>query len=682
MKRKHSSIHRLIGKLTILCIGIGFCLMLGIYGFSFLLGPPPLESEQNTIFYSNNGEVIGEERGLENREWLELSEIPQHVIDATLVIEDKRFYDHIGFDFKRIAGAALKDIRHLSLSEGASTITQQLARNLYLTHEKTWERKIKEAFYTVRLEMYYSKAEILEAYLNTIYFGHGAYGIEAASTYFFDKSAKDLTLAEATMLVGIPKGPTYYSPLNDQENAEQRQQMILHQLVTNGYITNPSYQNALSEQLAYSQRKKQEQQNNGAYFQDLALREAAAILDMNLENIRSGGYAIHTTLDKELQNEFEKTIKAHIPESTELQIGAMSIDPKSGAILSMVGGRDYSKSAFNRAVDARRMAGSTFKPFLYYAALETGYTPTTMLTSKPTVFELEDGNVYQPSNFNDYYAYEQITLAQALALSDNIYAVKTNLFLQENKLVDTAKQFGISGELPAVPSLALGTASVTLKDMVSAYGMLANGGHEVDSYTIEKIVDRNGKTVYQKENKQGKQILDPSTTYILTDLMTGMFDTKLNGYTSVTGASIHDELTNIYAGKSGTTNSDSWMIGFSPSLVTGIWTGYDDNRNIQIVKEMGYAKQIWAEVMEKAHEELPNESFAAPKDVVGIPIDPQTGGRSTPYCESSRIMYFKKGTEPQTYCSEHYHGEEKENGKKVEQEKDRGFFKEIFDSLF
>lgn len=271
----------------------------GVYFTSFILGPPSLTTEQNTIYYSTNGEIIGEEKGSENRYWVELDQIAPAVIDATLMVEDQSFYDHHGFDLKRIAGAILKDIKSLSLKEGASTLTQQYARNLYLTHEKTWTRKLKEAFYTIRLEMYYTKEEILEGYLNTIYYGHGAYGIEAASNYFFAKSAEDLTLAEAAMLSGIPKGPSYYSPLHDEERAKQRQLQILGIMLSEEVISEEERTLAAAENLQYVAENKQKEKNIGDYFQDSVLQEAAELLDLEPELVRSGGFQIHTSLNSE-----------------------------------------------------------------------------------------------------------------------------------------------------------------------------------------------------------------------------------------------------------------------------------------------------------------------------------------------------------------------------------------------
>ncbi|WP_163969466.1 transglycosylase domain-containing protein [Oceanobacillus halotolerans] len=668
-------------------VGISFTAIGCIYVSSYLLGPPPLTSEQNTIYYSQSGEVIGEERGVENRYWISLDEMPETLIQATLAIEDQHFYDHNGFDLKRILGAALSDLKSLSLKEGASTLTQQYARNLYLSHEKTWTRKLKEAFYTIRLEMHYSKDEILEGYLNTIYYGHGAYGVEAASRHFFDKHGKDLTLAEAAMLAGVPKGPTYYSPLNDMERAKSRQRQILTAMLEEGYISQSTYHLASREQLAIQEHQEnQEDKMIAPHFQDMVLREAAARLQLDEEKVRSGGYKIYTTLDKNLQVQLEESIANAIESGEEIEVGSMTMEPSTGRVLAMVGGKNYEDSQFNRVTQAKRMPGSTFKPFLYYAALENGYNARTRLMSKPTAFELENGEVYQPSNFNDHYANEPITLAQAIALSDNIYAVKTNLYLGVDKLVNAAKKFGINQELPEVPSLALGTASVTVNDMVTAYSMLANGGKAVEGYTIGKIVDRNGSTVYERQSSNREQVLDPVNAFILTHLMTGMFDPALNGYMSVTGSSIADQLTRTYAGKSGTTNTDSWMIGFSPDIVTGVWTGYDDNRQLDPYTETAYAKDIWATFMESAHQGLPLKTFDVPANVVGVPIDPTSGKRATPYCDTSHIMYFRQGEEPNKYCNDHFHEAEerqdKEGPTSDQQEEDKGIFERWFDTFF
>ena len=643
--------------LIFVAIGIG-----GVYGAAYLMGPPPIEKQYKTTLYSADEEVIGEEPRGKSHTYVSLDEIAEPAILASLVVEDKNFYHHHGFDVKRIGGAILKDIQTMSLKEGASTLTQQYARNLYLDFDKTLTRKAKEAFYTIRLEMFYSKDDILEGYLNRIYYGHGMYGIEAASTYYFDKSAKDLTIAEAAMLAGIPKGPTYYSPINHPDNAKDRQEHILALLNKYGEITDEEYETAQEEDLQYAEAvTKDETTEVGPYFQDMALREAANLLDIELEEVRTGGYEIQTTLDIDLQENLNKQVDDTLADDSDMQVGAISLNPLTGDIVAMVGGSDYKESTFNRATRANRMPGSAFKPFLYYKALEHGFTPTTMLMSEETTFDLDNDKTYKPHNFNHNYADKPITLAQALALSDNIYAVKTNLFLKPEKLVDISNQLGIDRDLPAVPSLALGSATVSVEEMTKAYGILANGGREVDQHTVQKIKNRDGDVLYENERSSGEQILDPEKTSVLTQLMTGMFDSSLDGYMSVTGASIAPTLTQPYAGKSGSTEGDSWMIGYSPALVTSVWTGYDDNRDIEDPTEMGYAKNIWANYMEAAHAGEEDLEFQIPAGVVAVDIDPETGKRATPYCETTRKMYFEKGTVPTETCTDHLHGTEQKD---------------------
>jgi len=654
-----------IGLLFILCIS-------AIYLASFLLGPPPISSDYVTILYDNNGETLERMNGL--NEHIELDEMSPYVVDATIVTEDKDFYNHFGFDIKGIARAILKNIQSGHLKEGASTISQQYARNLYLTHEKTWVRKIKEAFYTIRLEMFYSKEEILTGYLNTIYYGHGAYGIESASKSYFNKHADALTISEAAMLAGIPKGPTYYSPYNNLDRATERQKFIIQLLYDEHLISKEEYESAQSEKITLETNHLDDP--FASFYEDVVMKEAQHILGGDIESIKNGGYKIYTTLNRDLQSKLEKIIKDNMADDSDIEIGVVAIHPANGAVLSLIGGRDYKKSSFNRATEAKRMVGSTFKPFLYYAALENGYTPSTMLKSEPTKFTIADGNVYKPKNYNSYYAYKPISLAQAIALSDNVYAVKTNMYLKPETVVQTARQLGITGNLPNVPSLALGSASITIDEMVTAYGIIANGGKEIESFTIKKIINQQGKVMYSRPNKETKQILDENKTFILTHLMTGMFDKKLNGYMQVTGATIIPQLTRTYAGKSGTTDYDSWMIGFSPKVVTGVWTGYDNNQSIQKVAEKKIAKEVWAQFMEAAHPSEDDSTFIVPPNVVKANIDPETGKLATPNCPISRVTYFEKGTVPTEKCQEHFPVQEK---KKVEEKTGDSFFLKLFE---
>lgn len=672
-------------KLTIGFFLSVLVLIAGTYLVSYLLGPPELAPQQNTVFYDQDEKVIGEENANGRGDWVYLNDIPTSLTQSTLLAEDRHFYKHHGFDIKRIMGALWTDLKTMSLKQGASTLTQQYARNLYLSFEKTWTRKLEEAFYTIRLEMFYDKDKILEGYLNTIYYGHGAYGIANASEYYFDKPVTDLSIAETAMLAGIPKGPTYYSPFNNLDNANKRQKWILTLLREHGIISEEEYQQASKEELEFTSQDEDEEDKQAPYFVDTALQEAASLLELDQERVRSGGYQIYTSMDADKQEQLEKDVDKVFQKDSEMEIGGMAMDPDNGGIRALIGGRDYQNSTFNRAVQSKRMPGSAFKPFLYYGALENGYTPATMLMSKPTTFKLKDGQEYKPNNFNGYYADKPITLAQALALSDNIYAVKTNLFLGVDKLIDTARDVGITSKLPEVPSLALGTADTSVKEMVNGYGVLANGGRQVSDHTVEKIEDRKGKVLFERDHDEGKQILDRKNTFILTQLLTGMFDSSLDGYMSVTGSTIADQLHHAYAGKSGTTDSDSWMVGYSPDLVTGIWTGYDDNRQIEKVNENTYAKDVWANFMEDAHEGTVPHAFPAPSGIVKVAIDPETGKRATRYCENSHDMYFKKGTEPTEYCTDHLPKDKQDkDGAEQKQGKDeeKGPLKKLFDMLF
>ncbi|WP_040978207.1 transglycosylase domain-containing protein [Oceanobacillus jeddahense] len=661
-------IYKIIGGIALLIItGI-----LAIYLLAYLLGPPSLSDQTPTVFYDREGEIIEDTFG-DSYEWVSLENINTSAVQATMVIEDNRFFDHNGLDFFRIVKSLWNNFVSGSLKEGASTITQQYARNLYLSAEKTWSRKLQEAFYAIRLEMFYSKEEILEGYMNTIYYGHGAHGIESASNYFFGKPAHQLTLAEASMLAGIPKGPTYYSPLNNLENATDRQQLILQRMLDNEMITGKEYREAVNEDLSYQQQAQAEEE--ASFFKDEALKEAARILENDVEEIKLGGYHLHTTLNSDYQQEMEEAAAQSIDEESDLETAGISIVPQTGEIAAMIGGTNYKESSYNRAIDAKRMPGSTFKPILYYAALENGYTASTTLTSEATTFELADGSAYQPSNFNGYYADAPITLAEAIALSDNIYAVKTALYVGGERFIDTAEKFGIESNLNDVPSLALGTSSVSVIELTNAYARLANGGKAITPYLIEEITDADGKTIYSHKPQEEESVLDEKKAFILTQLLTGMFDETLNSYTSVTGASLQNQLTDIYAGKSGTTDFDSWMIGYSPDISTGIWVGYDDHREMTNVAETAFSKEIWANYMEKIDEDGKNV-FPMPSGVVGLPIDPASGLRADTNCEKSRIMFYEKGTEPLGYCK---NGDVDQLDDEID---DTGILEKWFDLLF
>lgn len=656
----------------ILSLGLLFILLLSLFIYAKILGPPPISVSQSTLYYSDSGSIIGETNDGQKRYWVPFEQISPMLIEATIAVEDRQFHNHSGFDYKRIGGAIIADIKAGAKVQGASTITQQYARNLFLTHEKTWKRKWHEALYTIRLEMNYSKEEILEGYLNTIYYGHGAYGVEAASQYYFGKSANALTLAEASMLAGIPKGPNSYSPLVNEEKAKSRQKIVLQSMKTQGYINKQEMTEASHAVLDLHGKYSVVTNKMAPYFQDAVTLALKNKLNIDERTIELGGLRVYTTLNERQQAIAEESFAAIMQPSSEIQGALVAMDPTKGEVKALVGGRDYTKSPFNRATQAIRQPGSTIKPILYYAALENDFTPATTLKSEVTTFTFEDGqSPYTPRNYNHQYANGEITLAQAIALSDNIYAIKTHLFLGSDMLVKTMKRFGITTKIKPVPSLALGTSGVRVIEMVNAYSMLANGGKKMEPIFIKRVENQKGEVLFEQEEPT-EQILDPDQAFVMTQMLTGVFDEALNGYTKVTGSTISNQLTRPYAGKSGTTSTDSWMIGYSPELVTGVWTGYDQGKKIESPVEKQYAKKIWANFMENSHKNIPVSNFKETENVVAVSINPASGKLATESCPQSRVTYFIKGTEPIEYCPEHF---QKQIDKEKEKEEKKPWYK-------
>ncbi|WEG13073.1 PBP1A family penicillin-binding protein [Pullulanibacillus sp. KACC 23026] len=629
---------------VIFCSLLIFCLA-SLWLYAKILGAPKIQVPQTTVYYSTNDEVIGEtEHDSQNRYWVSLSNIAKPLQQATIDIEDRHFYDHHGFDLRRMAGAAIKDVTTLSKAQGASTISMQYARNLFLSNDKTWKRKFLEAFTTMRLEMNYSKSQILEGYLNTIYYGHGAYGIQAASKYYFNKNAKDLDLAESALLAGIPKGPTYYAPDVDFDRSKARQRLILNAMVNAGDITKAQAEKAYKEKLTLVTTHKGTKEM-APYFQDEVQQELSKRLNMTNEQIATAGLKVYTTLDANMQKKAEYWVKKVINPKSKIQAALVTMDPKTGAVKAMIGGRNYQEDPYNLAVQGKRQPGSSFKPFLYYAALRNNFTPSTTLLSAPTTFHYDNGKPYSPENYGGYYANGPITLMQALALSDNIYAVKTNLAIGMDQLVTTAKEMGITSPLEPIPSLALGTKPVSVLEMANAYSTIADLGKRVTPHYITKVVDRSGHVIYQWK-PSSKQVLDPATSFVLSQMMTGIFDPKLNGYSTVTGNSVRKILTHTVAAKTGSTDTDSWMVGFTPNLTTSVWVGYKQWKPINTYPDSRYSKSIWANYMEDVLQGQPRDAFKAPDGVVKAWVDPSTGLLTSKDAKNARLTYYLAGTEP------------------------------------
>ena len=615
-----------------------------------------INEEQAYYLYDNENKLIFDE----DEDWIKLENISPYLVNATVSTEDKSFYRHLGFDYLRILKAALNNVKSMSLSEGASTITQQYARNLFLSYDKNWGRKIDEAILAAELETHYSKDEILEGYLNTINYG-GVYGIENASWYYFGHSASSLNLAEASMLAGIPQSPSNYSPLVNEKLAKKRQKTVLNAMYKNGIIDYEELSSAYNEELEYLGKMRQSKLENVLYFRDAVLDELNSIETIPKSLIETGGLKIYTTLDSEAQEDLENSVKNNMDKDSKMQVAGMMMNPNTGEVMAMIGGTDYSNSQFNRAIKSRRQVGSIMKPILYYEALENGFTSASTFTSEKTTFNFSNNQTYMPSNYNDVYAEGPITMGAAISYSDNIYAVKTNLFMGENNLVNISKRLGISSKLDAVPSLALGTSEISMIEMVTAYSIIANSGNKVEGHFIDKVEDKDGNVLYQYKNDK-ENILDANLTYIISEMLTYTYDKSFIDYNYPTLISLLPKITNKYAIKSGTTDTDMWIIGYNKNAVLSIWNGYDDNKVIGS-GEGGYHKDIWIDTMETYLKDKDNTWYEMPDDVVGVMVNPINGQLAKESDKLSKIFYFLKGTEP-TFNSTDLESVFKENNEK------------------
>lgn len=608
---------------------------ISLYAIAYLIPPLELNNINGIYYYDSDGNLF---TGT-TKEWIDIDNISTSLIDATIAAEDKNFYKHLGFDYLRILKATWTNIKNKQMISGASTISQQYVKNLFLSFDKNFSRKIKEAWLTIRLETHYSKDQILEGYLNTINYGN-VFGIENASKYYFDKSAKDLNLAEASMIAGIPKWPTGYSPVNNYENAKKRQKEILSMMVKNKIITEKEMQEAYSQELKIVANSNTSHLKTLMYYQNAVLDELKNIPGINLNE----SLKIYTNLNLDLQRNLEENINKNMENIDEAQIASIIIEPKTGKILALTGGKNFYKSEFNRATDAKRAVGSTIKPFLYYQALKSGFTPSTTFTSEKTTFVFSENQTYSPHNYANLYAEDDITMASAIVLSDNIYAIKTHLFLGEDKLVNIAKDLNISNNLKQIPSLALGSQEISLLSMMNGYQVLANSGVQNETYFIDHIEDKNGNLVYVHKNKS-EQKLDSDLVYILNSMLSNCASTSFISYSYPTCTSLIPKLTHKYAIKTGSTDSDCLIFGYTEDILMGVWTGYDDNRNTTS-KESLASKNVWADTIEAFYKDKEAKWYVQPKNVVGSLIDTKTGKLATNESAKKAILYYLKGTEP------------------------------------
>ncbi len=598
-----------------------------------------------TRVYADNGELI-DEFFLEDRKVIKYEEIPKIVIQAFVAAEDARFFQHKGFDMQSMSRAFFKNIEAGRIVQGGSTITQQVAKVLYLSPEKSYIRKIKEALLAYKIDKYLTKEEIITLYLNHIYLGHGTYGIEAASQGYFGKSARDLTLAEAALLAGLPKAPSSYSPYLHPDRAYQRQAYVLSRMLEDKYISKKEKDLAVATKLRFRSIKPKDKiapyfiENVRRYVQEKYGRDV----------LYREGLEVYTTLNIQMQKAARDAVEQGLKEIEERQSyekglvqGALfAMDPKSGAIRSIVGGRDFNRSEFNRATQSRRQPGSAFKPIIYTAAFDKGMTPSTLIVDSPIVYpdtSRPDG-LWKPKNFDEKFL-GPTTLHNALVQSRNIITIKVLEEIGIDYATAYAANMGITSPIPRNLSIALGTSGVTLQELVRAYGVLANEGKRVQPFFIKKIVDRTGH-VFEEAQPKVEQVIDPRIAFMTSYVMQDVVE-------SGTGQRVK-RLGRPVAGKTGTTDDtrDAWFLGFTPTLVAGVWVGFDQERPLGRLEVGGRAAApIWLYFAEKALERMPVEVFPIPEGIVFVKVDPKTGTPARFWTKGARFEAFLEGTTPE-----------------------------------
>ena len=652
---------------------------------------PPLV----TRIYDRNNEVVTE-LFTERRTVLPLSEIPVNLQNAFMATEDQYFFQHWGINIKGIARALIANLRHGRVVEGGSTITQQLSKVLFFSQKKTLTRKIRELLLALQLERNYSKEEIFQMYMNQIYFGHGAYGVEAASRTFFGKHARELDLAECALLGGLPKSPRSYSPFLNPKGAQRRRAWVLSRMRRSGYITTKEETEA--DLAPFRTEKGPPEVPVGAYFVEY-LRQ---ILDPKYGDnaLYQGGFSIYTTLDLKMQKAAEEVMEKHLAEfdlekqkeqqdvwkeavkaarkarapipdlsttTAKVQGSLVALDPRTGGIRALVGGRQFKESQFNRVTQAQRQPGSAFKPFVWAAAMDDDMTEATIVDDDRVGF-YNDGSDWKlldsatdsysialatapfppdqawvPLNW-DYKYFGPVTLRTGIALSRNLVSIRLANHFSPKTVMEYAQRCGIKSPLQPVLSIALGTEQVNLLELTGAYCTFANGGIRPEPYAIRRIEDKNGQ-VLEENSPQTSVELSAQTAYLMVDLLRAVV-------TSGTGRRALD-LGRPAAGKTGTNQDlkDLMFVGFTPDVACGAWMGYDDFTSMG--KHFTAATKVlpwWTEFMQKAHQGLPIRNFEVPSDIVFAKIDADSGYLALPTCPKVTLAAFKKGTDPKELC--------------------------------
>ena len=641
------------------------------------------EMDQATAVFDNTDKLaftIFKEQRID----VPMLEVSPNLTKAITSIEDQRFFDHHGFDLVRIASAAMSNVRHNRRAQGGSTITQQLARQSFLTPNKSYRRKLQELILAARLERIYSKQEILELYFNKVYFGDGLYGVEAASRGYFGKHASEVTVAEAALIAGLVKSPSSYAPTVSMERAMARRNTVLQAMLDNGAIDRATFQSAHASKTVLHDTLRSEEPH-GQYFKEQVRQEL--VNRFGWQRVYQGGLRVYATIDMPMQIAAESAIEDQVTAietrhdawqarlaaarkksgkapltapSDGLQAALVALDPESGQVRAMVGGRDFDASHFNRAVQARRQAGSAFKPFVYAAAIEGGMSPATVLDHLGDPIATAQG-AWTPED--EHSSAPAMSLRTGLRTSSNRAAVRLLQEVGIPRAVQYAKTMGI-GDVPAVPSLALGSGEVTLQQMTAAYAAFANHGYVPTATLIRRVEDLDGRVLYQSTASSVRAISD-STAYLMSTMLADV----INAGTGARARSLGFTLP--AAGKTGTTNdyNDAWFIGYTPKLVAGVWVGFDQPRTIM---PGGFAAEVavpaWAKFMKVATRHDKPQWLTAPENITSAKVCRLSGMLATDGCQDVEVVsrtgqierrsmiyteYFAKGTEPSAFCDQH-----------------------------
>ncbi|MDD6597649.1 transglycosylase domain-containing protein [Anaerovibrio sp.] len=611
-RQAHKPPQRSNGSRILIVIAVVFAVMIVGVGCGFLTATLNTKQDLEDVrpaassqIYDINGNELANVHAEQNRVPVKISQVPEHLKDAFIAVEDVRFYDHAGVDPKGIMRALIANITNKGVAEGGSTITQQLAKNAYLTQDRTYKRKIQEIFLALQLERRYTKDEILELYLNQIYFGQGAYGVQAAAKTYFGKDVKDLDLNECAMLAGIPKSPNYFSPLNNLQAAQERKGVVLDQMAKYGYISSSTASKTKAESLNLVKPQKQDTTGLAAYFIDYVTQ--LMIEKYGADAVYQEGLKIYTTLDVDMQKAAEAAMQNLPTYSTDgsgnkqPQGALVAIEPSTGYIKAMVGGRGTDQ--FNRATMAERQPGSSFKPFVFAAALENGLTPSSTVEDKP----INIGG-WQPQNYSRNFN-GTVTMRYVAEQSLNVPTIKIAQEVGMEKIIYLAEKMGITtfvkegsaNDMNYAVSIGGMTKGVTPLEMTSAYGTFANDGVHVEPVAIVKVLNQKGE-VLEEAHPKSEQVLKKSTANNLTSMLMGVI---------ARGTGTRANIGRPAAGKTGTTDNyqDAWFVGYVPDLVTGVWVGCDDNARMGSMTGGTTPATIWKAFMSKVVQGMPNKNF-------------------------------------------------------------------------